>query len=179
MVAVGLDSNRARGEPARLPAPALAFVAWEPNAGAGTVALLGVGPVAQPSRQCVQAGAVGFLGVLRPPGRHRSLAAIPLPSQRRQGPRHLDLLAGGALVQSPLDQLQTPVVGEPSASHMRCERTLLAPGGVQREAVGLVDDHAALSLVAVTHVHRQALTLRRSVGPNRDADHATTPAGCL
>jgi hypothetical protein len=33
---------------------------------------------------------------------------------------------------------------------MRCERTLLAPGRVQREAVGLVDDHAALSLAAVT-----------------------------
>ena len=86
----------------------------------------------------------------RPPGRDPILGAVPCAPQRRQCPGDLDILAGGALLQTPLDQLQSPVVREPGPAHMGRERALLARSRVQREPVRLVDDHAARSLVAVT-----------------------------
>jgi len=127
VVAVWLDADRAGGEPAGRAGAALGLAPGEAHPTPGSAACLGVRPVLQCACQGVQAGVVGLLGVLTPPGGHLVLGAVPLPPQRRQRPGHLHVKAGGTLVEALLDQVQAPVEGTPGRAAVRPQRPLL-PG---------------------------------------------------
>jgi hypothetical protein len=151
VLAVGQDPDRPRGEPAGISAPAL-LEPREADSAAVAAAVPGVSPVLQRPRQAVQPRGIGFLAVVRPPGRGLVLGVVPFAPQRRQRPRHLDLLPGRAGVQALFDQLKAPVVGESGPTNRRGERALLARGRVQCEPVRLVDGcrcHHVLRLAAV------------------------------
>jgi hypothetical protein len=153
MVTVSLYSHRAGGESARLPPAALSLTPREAHGRASPASCPGVCPVLQSPSQRLETRVVGFLGVVLPPRSHRGLRGVPLAAQRGMRPWHLDLLAGRTLVHALLDQLQTPVIGEPRRACVRSERALLTRGGSQGEPVPLVDDHAVRSLVVgIVHI---------------------------
>jgi hypothetical protein len=91
VVAVGFDADRAGGKSAGGPGTVLGLAPGKADPAAGTSACPGIRPVLQPACQGVQARAVGLFGVLWPPGGGLVLGAVPLPAQRWQRPRHLDV----------------------------------------------------------------------------------------
>jgi len=111
VLAVVQHLDPAGGEPAGVPGSPLPLLVWKPHRAPLTTAMLRVSPVLERSGEPVQAGGVGFLAVLGPPGSDLILGAVPVPAEGRQGPGHLDVLAGPTLLQAGLDQSQPPVVG--------------------------------------------------------------------
>lgn len=83
VLAVTEHLDLAGGEPAGVAGSALLLEPREAHRAALATAVPGVGPVLERPCQPVQAGCVGLLAVLSPPGRDVLLAAVPLSSQRR------------------------------------------------------------------------------------------------
>ena len=103
-------------------------------------------PGVQGAGQAVQAGVVGLLRVLRPPGRAVDLALVPSLAQRRQRPpQHRGQLIlgdavaafGGPLIHHRLHQRQHVVVREPRRTSMRRQRPQLLRCGIERKSVCL------------------------------------------
>src|SRR6266545_6113656 len=108
--------NGAGGKSAGVMGAPLPLSSWEAHRTAPAMAPMGVGPVPEGPCKPVQAGRVGLLAVLGPPGGDLLLGAVPFPPQLRQGPRYLDVVACTALVETGLDQLKAPVVGDPGGA---------------------------------------------------------------
>ena len=111
MLAIGQDTDRPGGEPAGILASAV-LEPREADPAAAAASVPEASPVLQRPRQAVQPRGVGFLAVIRPPGRDLVFGAVPLAPQRRQCPRHLHLLPGRAGVEALFDQFKAPVVSE-------------------------------------------------------------------
>jgi hypothetical protein len=97
--------------------------------------------------------------------------AVPLPPQRRQRPRHLDVLTHPALLEADLDQVAAPVVGKTRTAAVGGQRAALRRGGVQREAVSLPHrDHRRTLFV---------LLIRPTVEADRDSSRSRSTAGMM
>jgi hypothetical protein len=169
VLTVGQHLDRAGGEPASVSGPAFLLESREADRASLAAATAGVAPVLQRPGQPVQAAAVGLLGILGPPGGDLMLSLISLSSQVREGPWDLSRGIDPTLLQPRLHEVKAPVVSETGRACVRCQGTLLARSGVEREPVGLGHCRhwgAILRSVTVSTIHNKSRP-RQSAGKAR------------